>query len=293
MILRGILAAFALACCGSAFAALPGRRLIAPVAGRVTGAGGQEYRTTLYITNLGSRDAEVRISFLVGGQSNPAPATSIKRIPAGSTEVIHDVTEQLFHRRNVLGALLIASNRLISAECRVAWTPADAGEGASHGASFSAVPVRAAIGLGSAGTLHGAGSGPHSDFRYNIHLVEANGTSSAVVISVEALDGREIGKTTRLLRPWEPMTIPLTDITPKPPADARVRVRLVRGGGKVVAAGSQIANISQTATGHDMTLERGWRLSIPRFELAVYLSVALALIVSGVAGVIRSRRRQG
>ncbi len=288
MIVRRTVAAFALFWCASVFAAVPGRRLIIPVAGRVTAAGGIEYKTTLYITNPSSRTARVSIAFLAAGQPNPNPVGSTLTLASHATAVLHNVTEELLQRPG-LGALLIRSDRRVIAESRIAWTPAGAGEEASQGASFSGIPIARAISRGGSAVLHGAGSGPDPAFRYNIHLVEANGTPASVLIAVETLDGRQVGQKKILLRQYESVIIPLTTIASKPPPDARVRVRMIRGGGKVVAAGSQISNVSLATTGHDMTIEQGLQLPIPRLELFVYAAVALALIASAALAARRSR----
>ncbi len=97
-------------CLGSAssvFAGFTATDLIVPAAGRVEGAGGSQFYTTLYISNPGEQAADVVIQLLLAGQSNAAPARFNDTIPAGATKVYENPVERLFAMKSALGALRV------------------------------------------------------------------------------------------------------------------------------------------------------------------------------------------
>src|SRR6185436_20379141 len=91
-------------------AGFPGTDLILPAVGRVQGAGGSQFYTTLWITNASVTDpAEVVIEFLRAGQSNLEPARVSVALAAGRTATYENVAETLFGITGSLGAVRVRS----------------------------------------------------------------------------------------------------------------------------------------------------------------------------------------
>lgn len=265
------------------FAAFPGQRLILPVAGRVSAAGGREYKTTIWITNTTARPARASLSFAEGGKANPELVPAAVDLKPHQTVRIDNVTESLLKQPGKLGAVFIESDEPVVCSARVF---AESG-GASTGAGFAAVPIELAVGAGESTVLQGAGTGA-GEFRYNIHLAETNRSSVQIAIAIHDAEGRMIGWKEMLLRDREAAIVPASSIAASIPDEASVTIRVVKGTGKIVAAGSQIA-ASGDPTSFEMSFARREGSSIPRGELTAYIAVALAVGLAAAAALLRRR----
>jgi hypothetical protein len=265
-----------------ALASFPGKRLFIPVAGKIGAAGGVQYATDLWITNVSDRDADVRIALLDSGQANEPRFVAVK-IPKRATKQFDNVTETLLHRPGIIGALLIRSDEEIVASARTAIFDAAAGD--ERGSALNAIPIELAAGKGERIVLHGAGAAG-GRFRYNIHLVETNRAGVVVVLSVYDERGWVKGTKQILLRELEASTIPLSDFAPTVPARGIVQIEVIQGSGRVIAAGSMTA-ANGDPTVFEMSFPHRVRSDIPARELVAWAAAALALIVSA----LWSRRR--
>lgn len=262
-----------------AFASVPSKRLFVPAAGRVTTASG-EYTTDLWITNGSSSKATVKIALLPAGTATADPQFETVDVPARSTRQFDNVTETLLRRPGILGALLLESTEPIAASARVA--------AAGRGSALNAVPIEFAAGRDDVAVLHGAGSGG-GRFRYNIHLVETNRSGVMVTLTLRDDRGQEAGRREFLLRELESLTVPVSDITKNVPAQATVEIRVARGAGRVIAAGSQISNDAHDPSTFEMTFPRRQRTNVPLTETIVWIAAALAIVVSAISGWRRGR----
>ena len=254
-----------------AFASFPAKRLFVPAAGRVS-TGGGEYTTDLWITNTSSSKATVKLALLEAGKATLEPQFTNVTIDANATTQIDNVTEALLKRPGVLGALLLESDEPIVASARLA--------AGGRGTSLTAIPIELAVGRDETTTLHGAGSGG-GRFRYNIHLVETSRSGIAATLAVRDDAGRIAGRKEILLRELESLTVPITDLTKNVPDRATVEIRVVRGAGRIIAAGSQISS-EQDPSAFEMTFPRRQRTNVPLTETLVWIAAALALIISAV-----------
>ncbi|HXG59697.1 MAG TPA: hypothetical protein VNL91_11805 [Thermoanaerobaculia bacterium] len=259
-----------------AFAGFPGRHLVVPVAGQVIAAGGREYRTTLWITNPGDEPARAALSFAEGGRPNPEMRSVPVDLQPGQTLRIDNVTATLLAAPGKLGAIFIESDRPLVASARV-----DSGGGAT-GAAFAAIPIELAVGRGGTTRLHGAGTGPGGEFRYNLHLVETNRSAVQVAISLVDAGGRRAGRKTILLGDRESVIIPIASLARSVSAEASVVVEVTKGSGKIVAAGSQVAVATGDPTAFEMSFPAVPRPGVPPGEIAIYVLAALAVIIAAL-----------
>jgi hypothetical protein len=261
----------------TAHAADSSRRLILPIAGRVTAGGGVEYTTTLWMTNVTAHAVHARVAFLPAGQANPEPRFATVELAAEQTVQLPNVTETLLHQPGKLGALLIEGDGALACSALVATQ--------THGAGFVAIPIEQAIGRGASTVLQGAGAGAGGEFRYNVHLVETNRSAVEVLLSVHDASGREVRSQHVLLRELEALTVPVANA----PAEATVRIRVIKGSGKLVAAGSRIAVSSSDPTAFQMTSGETPQPSMPRGELAAWIIAALAIVLSSLLPLAREK----
>jgi hypothetical protein len=258
----------------SASAAYSSRRVVLPIVGRITGTGGLEYTTTVWLTNRTDKPLRARLSFLPRGQANPEPAVTNVDLGAAQTIELENVTETLLHQPGKLGALLIEADGAIAATARVAT--------ATQGGGFTAVPIELAIPRGGSTLLQGAGSGHHGEFRYNIHLVETNRSAVEVALTLVDANGHEAGSQTVILRELEAMTIPVSRLAGTIPPEATVKIRVTKGSGKLVAGGSRIAITSLDPTSFEMLTGEPPRPSMATGELVAWIAAALALAAAAL-----------
>lgn len=101
-------------------AGLAGTDLFIPASGRVSGAGGSEFYTTLWITNPGVAPVNVDIQFYRAGQANALPAGSFRdTIAAKETKKYENYVESLFGITGVLGAARFVSTADVLVAARI------------------------------------------------------------------------------------------------------------------------------------------------------------------------------
>ncbi|HSP14667.1 MAG TPA: hypothetical protein VLV78_07940 [Thermoanaerobaculia bacterium] len=186
--------------------------LFLPAVGRIEGAGGSQFYTTLFLTNPSSDSAaDVRLEFLLTGQENRAPAAFEVTLAPRSSRIFDNVSEEVFGLRGLLGGLRIRSTAPVLASARVYSQLAGQSAAASEGLFFSAVPAELAIRKGESAVLQGLRQSP--DFRYNIFLVESTGAPVTLSLDVRDAAGVEVASTPVTLSAWEQRIVPLSAIT--------------------------------------------------------------------------------
>ena len=93
---------------------------------RAGGAGGSQFYSTLWVTNLGGAAANIHLDFLRQGQANPTPVTRTDTLGAGATRRYDNVVEQLFGVSGVGGAVRVRSNQEIFVSSRTYDRPSGA-----------------------------------------------------------------------------------------------------------------------------------------------------------------------
>src|SRR5687768_6625127 len=84
-------------------AAFSGNDLFLPASGRVSGIGGSEFYTTVWVTNPGDIPVDIQIQFLPAGQANPNPPSFNDQLAPRQTKKYFNFVETLFNMAGVLG----------------------------------------------------------------------------------------------------------------------------------------------------------------------------------------------
>jgi hypothetical protein len=229
-------------------AGFPGTDLVLPGVGRVEGAGGSQFYTTLWLTNTSAESADFSIELLLPGG---AAARQVgDSIGAGQTKVYEDLAGKWFAVEGVVGAARIRSTRPLLASARVYSKTDGETDDASQGLFYSAIPAEFGIGAGQNGVLQGARV--TGDFRYNLLFVETAGKAVELELEVLGTAGERRGVSSIHLAPFEPKFVALASLVDGSLADGTVRITASSGEGRAVIAGSQIANRSHDASGFEM-----------------------------------------
>ena len=242
----------------SMLAALPllagfaGADVVVPAAGRIEGAGGAQFFTTMWITNPSTESVDLELTFLASGAPEADPPRQTASLAAGATVVYENVGEALFARKGVLGAVRVRSSKDVVVTSRV-YSRAVAGpERDSQGLSMAAVRAGFGIANGESAVLQGIRQTP--DYRYNIFFVETTGKPVSGAIEIRTPDGVEIASAPLALAAWEQRLLSVSTIAPgQSIGDGTLHLRMTGGEGRAVAAGSLVANGSTDATAFEMS----------------------------------------
>ena len=237
-----------------ALANFAGTDLILPAAGRVLGSGGTEFLTTGWITNPNDHAVDVQFQFLQSGQANVTPVTVTETLNAGQTKTYENLSESLFHISGVLGAVRVRSSDQILVSARIYSQAPGTTISNSVGVYLAGVPVSFAIGKDEQASLQGVNQ--NSDFRYNFFMVEVSGEEASVQVRLRGSAGGELAIKTYRLLPYEQLLVNVNDLAPGMTIDnAQIQATILSDGGRVILAGSLIANGSQDSTGFEMSFK--------------------------------------
>ncbi len=246
----------ALLLAGPLQASFSGTDVFLPSVARAPGLAGSQWYTTVWIHNPNTSAVDVTIRFLVRNQPNPSPVSFSDTIPAGDTRMYRNAVATLFGVEEGTGALRITSTRRVVVNARVFSQPAE-GEEASVGQFMAATPASFAIGNGEETRLlgvHQTKPERSSLYRYNFGFVETTGIGATVQIRVVDENGIELASDTLTLGGFEARQFNVrrrlgaaadTD-------NACLLVRVIGGSGRVIAFGSQVANVSNDASTFEM-----------------------------------------
>ena len=248
-----ILALFVLT--APAFGGFPSKDLLVPAAGRVSGAGGSQFYTDVWLRNAGDADATVTIRFLVTGQANPSPLSATRTIPRGGDLFLRNATEQLFNLSGALGALRVTSDQPVYVNARVFNRAPDATPAHTDGMAIAGVPADFGATTGERAFLQGVVS--DGDFRYNIFVVESSGQPAAFTVRVRDQLGNVVAEVPFQFLGYQQGIIPISSVIGSHTlTGGSAELEVTAGAGRLIAIGSQIANGSQDATGFEMGFPR-------------------------------------
>jgi hypothetical protein len=224
-------------------------QLILPVAGRVSGSGGSEFYTTVWISNPGTERVNVDMQF---SPRDGAPIPAAVSLAPGETRAIENITETIFGATQRLGSMSFRASAPVLVSARIFSRAAGSSDGDSQGAAYNAVPLSYAIGRGAITDLQGVAQ--NADGRYNFYLIEAAGQPLQVRVSLIDAAGEPLGARDYFLSAGEFVSASVSEFAPPfPLSGARLRAEPVSGDGKLIVAGSMTTNGSQDPTGYDMT----------------------------------------
>ncbi len=237
-------------------AGFSGSDIFLPMVGRQAGVGTSDWYTTVWLHNPGPDVATARIYFLERGTVNTGAPWVDVMIEPGDTDMIENVVDALFHKE-AFGALRVTcATQKLAVTSRVYSKAAGAGETDSVGQDFAGVPASFAIGKGEKTQILGAYQtlpAADSDFRFNLGFVETTGHSATVRVTAIDGYGQELGSKDIQVREYSQRQVAFKDNFPAVSTEnARLRMEVITGTGKVIAYGSQIANASQDPTTFEM-----------------------------------------
>lgn len=250
-----------------------------PAVGRVTGAGGAEFFTTVWATNLAGVSVEFSFDFLRQGQANISPVFFTDSLAPGQTKVYENVIETKFGLTSAIGAARIAATGDILVSERIFNQAPGADLGDTEGLFFAAVPRNFSINLGQSASIQGLNQGGSENFRYNFALVETKGAPATANVQVFDENGVLLGQKVFALEPLEQLQPNVAEVVPGfSSINARITATVVDGGGSILLAGAQLANVSQDSSGFEM--------SFPSELLATGTSAAGVRSLNGLTGAV-------
>ncbi|MGH9441535.1 MAG: hypothetical protein ACRD16_04620, partial [Thermoanaerobaculia bacterium] len=182
--------------------------------GRVAGANGAQFYTTVWVTNLSSsQPVSFGFFFLASGQANPNPSSFSDTLLPGETKMYEDVMLSKFGLTTALGAgHIVASSGDVFVSSRIFNLPTGQDLGASTGLFFAGVPSLFALQPGESSTIQGINQGANENFRYNFAMVETTGNPATFRVDVLDALGNILGTKTYSLGGFEHLQANVTDI---------------------------------------------------------------------------------
>lgn len=242
-----------------AAAAFTATELVVPAAGTVGGVGGSRFYTTVWITNTALVPAEVELAFVPSGGGQAVTRTDT--IAARSTKVYDNIAERLFGVTGVLGAVRVRSTQELLASARIFNGLERASEASTQGLVFSGVPPGFGVTAGETGILQGVRQ--NADYRYNIFVLETTGQPVAAELRLIGANGEVLRRHELILQGYEHRMLPASLFTADAIEHATLEVAVTVGVGRVLAAGSLVANGSQDATSFEMAFSKSTLIGPP------------------------------
>jgi len=246
-----------LAVAATLWAGIPGTDIYVPSLARTHGAHGSQWYATVWIHNPGTQAAQVTVSYLRRGQSNPSPEQQTVTVDPDETMKLGDIFLDLFGIEDAKGALRFRSNRKVVVSAR-SYNLTTAGIADSQGQFLAGMPVELAIGAGEKTSIPGITQPADESFRCNYALVETAGETAEVRVSLFDRDG--VARASRIysLAPYQPMQVNLGDLGGSVSVDGgRLDVEVLSGSGKVLTFASMVGNgtLSQDPSTLEMEYE--------------------------------------
>ncbi len=252
----------------AAFAGFASTDLYLTSIGRVAGAEGAQFYTTVWVTNLSiTQPVSFGFFFLASGQANPNPVSFSDTLLPGETKMYEDVMLNKFGLTSALGAgHIVSSSGDVFVSSRIFSLAAGKDLGASTGLFFAGVPAIFAVRPGESTTVQGVNQGGGENFRYSFVMVETTGNPATFHIDVLDASGDTLGGKDYSLGDFEHLQTNIADIVPNvATTNARLVGTVVAGSastlastspeGSVIFAGAQLANESQDSSGFEMLFQ--------------------------------------
>ncbi len=265
---RGVVLVGAVLVCASAFAGFPATDAFIASTGRGAGLGGSQWYTTVWIHNPDSSTANVQLTFLIRDQANPSsPYVYNDSVPAGATRRYDNAVGLLFGLSDVFGAIHVVADRSVIVNSRIYSTPSGRTDDLSAGQYFAAVPSSFAIASGQSTQVLGVYQTTPADdslYRYNFGFVETTGGTATVRVTVFDPGGVELDHRDYSLGAFEVRQYGFaSQFAAISTTNARLRVAVISGTGKVVAFGSGLANTSDDPSTFEMSFDSALLASVP------------------------------
>lgn len=226
-----------------------------PSVGRGEGAESSQWYTTMWIYNPQVSPVNVQIFFLPRNQANPNPVFYNDTIPPGDVRKIDNAVFTLFGVEG-FGALRVMADQRVVVNARIFSQPPE-GEAYSVGQFMAAAPASFAIGLGGQTELLGISqSTPSSSstYRYNYGFVETTGQPATLMVRAFDGNGTQLAADSLSLDGFEARQYNLRERLLGSPDvnNARIKVEVTGGSGRIIAFGSGLANSSNDGSVFEM-----------------------------------------
>ncbi|HET7453079.1 MAG TPA: hypothetical protein VFL12_10080 [Thermoanaerobaculia bacterium] len=252
--MAGVLPAVVLCLAAPLAAGFASMETYLPAVGRIPGAFGAQFYTTIWATNLTGATVHFTFEFLKQGQANTSPASFADTLTPGETKTYENVVETKLSLNNALGAARVVSDGEILVSERIYNQEPGDDLGKTEGLFFAGVPKGFSIALGQSASIQGINQGGAENFRYNFALVETGGASTTVHVVLYDGDGHSLGSKDYILQAYEQIQPNVDDLAANlATTNARITATVTAGTGSVLLAGAQLANESQDSSGFEMS----------------------------------------
>ena len=222
--------------------------------GRVSGASGAEFYTTIWVTDLTGAPVSFTFEFLKAGQANDSPASFTDTLAPGQTKVYENVVQTKLGLSNVLGGARVTSTGEVLVAERIYDQAPGADLGDTEGLFFAGVPKSFSISIGQSASIQGINQGGAENFRYNFALLETGGGSPTVNVQLFDGNGTMLGQKAYAMQPYEQLQPNVKDLFANvATTNGRITATVTGGTGSIIIAGAQLANISQDSSGFEMS----------------------------------------
>lgn len=257
--MRMTLALVVLSLAVGAGAAVPGTDVYLVSVGHTPGVcvGGvcAQWRTDAWVFNPSSQTANVDIYFYPRG-ANPAWTKVSVTVAAGETRPFTDIILTTFGQDPAAGSLRFVADQAVLVTGRIYDANVSTNKGfGTAGAFLTGQPARTAIGVDESADLIGLAEDFLSNtFRTNVGLVEVAGFPCTVEAQLLGSNGTALGNPVQIpLTALESRQFPLYELGPFPGFNARVRLRVVSGAGRILSW----ADVIDNRTGDPANVEIG------------------------------------
>jgi hypothetical protein len=258
-IMRAIIAPVLLTIAATAGAAVPGTDVYLVSVGHTPGVcvGGvcAQWRTDAWVFNPASQTANVDIYFYPRSP-NPAWTKVTVTVAAGETREFSDIILATFGADPAAGSLRFVADQAVLVTGRIYDANVSTNKGfGTAGAFLTGQPARNGIGLDESADLIGlAEDYLGGTFRTNVGLVEVAGFPCTVEAQLLGSNGTALGNPVQIpLTALESRQFAITELGPFPGFNARVRLRVVSGAGRVLSW----ADVIDNRTGDPANVEIG------------------------------------
>jgi hypothetical protein len=258
------------------------RDLVIPVAGHAVRGDGRVFETTLWITNVSTRDAaNVTVTFYAAGRTHTPPHESTLQLAPRETRIT-PVADSILGAPNGIGWLHVEATSDVCVDVEIASRLATDPPSRALSTTLAAIPRRFAIGSGQSVLLHGVSL--HPAYLSRFYVAETNGQDLHFALILLDAAGRELARKLSFVSAHEQLSGELASEFPNIAGDvAAVRIEPVNGGGRIVVAGTRTARDSQDTTAFEMSLPTEARNRVPIAELVAYGVIALAVAATAFA----------
>ncbi len=236
-----------LAGAGLAGAAVPGTDVYLVSVGHTPGVCVEgvcaQWRTDAWVFNPAAQTANVDIYFYPRSP-NPAWTKVTATVAAGETREFSDIILTTFGQDPAAGSLRFIADQAVLVTGRIYDANVSTNKGfGTAGAFLTGQPARTAIGLDESADLIGLAQDATGDWRTNVGLVEVGGFPCTVEAQLLDSTGGALGSAVQIpLTALESRQFPITELGGTAGTNARVRLRVTTGTGRVLAWADRIDN---------------------------------------------------